>query len=183
VVKLRAIRLRLRYAGFFKPIAPMKTNSLPARNKGFTLVEMLVVITIIVILAGLSIGGYSFVTNKQAVSQAEVQIKWLDHALEDYKLDNGDYPPAGTSNSLYLLLYWTPASTTPPGKIYIPELNPTDNKQGWIDGAGAAVKIVDPWGAEYIYRLGSDADAKNPDFDIVSKGKDGIEKTADDLSN
>jgi general secretion pathway protein G len=166
-----------------KPIQPMKSNFSRARSKGFTLIEMLVVITIIVILAALSVGGLNFVTHRQAVSQAEVQIKLLENALEDYKLDNGIYPPTSNTNTLYKLLYWDATQTTPPGKIYIPQLAPIDNKFGWIDGTGAAAKIIDPWGQEYIYRIGSDAKAKNPDFDIVSKGKDAIEETADDIRN
>lgn len=161
----------------------MKTNHSHSPAKGFTLIELLVVITIIVILAALSVTGFNYVTQKQAISQAEIQIKLLENALEDYKLDNGTYPPAGTSNSLYTVLYYDGASKTPPGKIYIPQLYPDNNKQGWTNGKEAAVKINDPWGAEYIYRLGSDPQAKNPDFDIISVGKDGIEGTADDIRN
>ena len=161
----------------------MKTNLPHSPSRGFTLIELLVVITIIVILAGLSVTGFNYVTQKQALSQAQIQIDLLSNALEDYKLDNGDYPPAGNSNSLFKILYWDAASKTPPDKIYVSQLDPINNKQGWTEGTGAAAKIVDPWGAEYIYRLGSDPKTKNPDFDIVSKGKDAIEGTADDMRN
>lgn len=160
----------------------MKTNLSHSSARGFTLIELLVVIAIIVILAGLSVTGFNYVTQKQAFSQAEIQIKLLESALEDYKLDNGVYPPAGTSNSLYKLLYSDGASTTPPGKIYVNQLEP-NNKQGWTQGTGTAVTIIDPWGEEYIYRIGSDPKAKNPDFDIISIGKDGKEATADDVRN
>ncbi|QTN34405.1 type II secretion system protein [Akkermansiaceae bacterium] len=161
----------------------MKTNLSHSPAKGFTLIELLVVITIIVILAALSVGGFNYVTQKQALSQAAIQISLLDNALEDYKLDNGDYPPAGNSNSLYRILYWDPANATPPGKIYVNQLDPINNKQGWTEGTGANVKIMDPWGGEYIYRIGSDPKAKNPDFDILSKGKDATEDTPDDMRN
>jgi general secretion pathway protein G len=160
----------------------MKTHP-SSRRRGFTLIELLVVITIIVILAGLSMGGYSYVTRKQADSQAAVQISLLEKALEEYKLDNGEYPPTGTTNSLFLLLYWNAASTSPPGKIYLAELDPANNKQGWTDGTGAATKIIDPWGMEYIYRRGDHASAKNPDFDLASRGKDGVIGTPDDIDN
>jgi hypothetical protein len=43
------------------------------------------------------------------------------------------------------------------------------------------VTIIDPWGEEYIYTTG--AASKNPDFDIVSKGKDGILAPPDDGDN
>jgi general secretion pathway protein G len=165
----------------------MKTHPSSLLRRGFTLIELLVVITIIMILAGLSMGGYGYVTRKQADSQAAIQISLLSKALEEYKLDNGAYPPTGTTNSLYTLLYWSGANTSPPGKIYLADLDPNSKGQGWIDGTGAAATIRDPWGIEYIYRRGDDSVAKNPDFDLLSKGKDGLTGTtassADDIDN
>jgi general secretion pathway protein G len=165
----------------------MKTHPSSLLRRGFTLIELLVVITIIMILAGLSMGGYGYVTRKQADSQAAIQISLLSKALEEYKLDNGVYPPTGTTNSLYTLLYWSGANTSPPGKIYLADLDPNSKGQGWIDGTGAAATIRDPWGIEYIYRRGDDSVAKNPDFDLLSKGKDGLTGTtassADDIDN
>lgn len=165
----------------------MKTHSSSPRSRGFTLIELLVVITIIVILAGLSMGGYGYIVRKQADSQAAVQISLLSKAIEEYKLDNGVYPPTGNTNSLYILLYWTGANASPPGKIYLPDLDPNSKGHGWIDGTGPAAKILDPWGNEYIYRRGDDSAAKNPDFDLLSKGKNGLTGStalsADDIDN
>lgn len=154
----------------------MKTHSSEKKRSGFTLIEMLVTITIIVILAGLSLGGFKFILTKQANAQAAIQIKLLEKAIEEYKLDNGEYPPQGTgSNSLYTELYYNGAQEPPvnDSKIYLAELDPENNKQGWTQGTGAGVTIVDPWGRQFIYRTSSDPDAVNPDFDIVSMGKDG----------
>jgi general secretion pathway protein G len=160
----------------------MKTR-FPTHRRGFTLIELLVVITIIAILAGLSMGGYGYITRKQADSQANVQISLLSKALEEYKLENGTYPPTGSTNSLYTLLYWNGANATPPGKIYLADLDPNSKKHGWIDGTGAAARIIDPWGNEYIYRRGDNSSAKNPDFDLASRGKDGTLGNADDIDN
>lgn len=66
---------------------------------GFTLVEMLAVITIIVILAGLVVGGMGFVNDRQAREKAKVQIAMLEKALEDYKLDYGSYPLTANSST------------------------------------------------------------------------------------
>ncbi len=162
-------------------------NSQNARA-GFTLIEMLVTITIIVILAGLSLTGFKYVTTKQANSQAEIQIKLLETAIEDYKLDFGVYPPQGSgSNSLYTELYYNGAQDPPVNgsKIYISELDPDNNNQGWTNGTGGGVTIVDPWGAEYIYR---NPGTVNPDFDLLSKGQDGATdnggpKSKDDHAN
>ena len=158
----------------------MKANLHIRRSTGFTLIEMLVTITIVVILAGLSLGGFKFVSSKQANEQARIQIKLLERGLEEYKLDNGTFPTTSSTNDLFKALYFEGASTTPPGKIYISDLDPTNNKQGWTEGTGAGTKIVDPWGAEYIFRSPGQ---KNPDFDLISKGPDGTVGTPDDISN
>ncbi len=152
----------------------MKTNLNFRRTTGFTLIEMLVTITIVVILAGLSLGGFKFVTSKQANEQARIQIKLLERGLEEYKLDNGTFPPSG-SEELFKALYTDGASSSD-NKIYISDLDPNNNKQGWTQGS----KIVDPWGNEYIYRYPG---TKNPDFDLLSKGPDGSQGTPDDISN
>ena len=155
-------------------------NHHPSRSaRAFTLIELLVVITIIVILAGLSMGGYSYVTRKQADSQAAIQISLLSKALEEYKLDNGEFPATGKSIVLFEALYKNGIDNPNDSKIYLAELDPINNRQGWIEGTGSNIKIIDPFGNEYIYRRGVDAsgnpdnEAKNPDFDLVSKGKDG----------
>ncbi|RYG96958.1 MAG: prepilin-type N-terminal cleavage/methylation domain-containing protein [Alphaproteobacteria bacterium] len=63
----------------------------------FTLIELMAVITIIIILAGLVVGGLGFVTERQAKEKARVQIALLSKAIEEYKLDMGIYPPTGNS--------------------------------------------------------------------------------------
>lgn len=140
-------------------------------RRGFTLIEMLVTITIIVILAGLSLGGFKFVTAKQAKAQAEIQIKLISKALEEYKLDNGEYPPSSSGNgTLYTKLYYEGSQDATSGKIYLAELDPDHNKQGWTQGSDASVTIIDPWGKPYIYRAPGTI---NPDFDLISLGPDG----------
>lgn len=185
-------RGRAAYAN--QPHQPMKNpkQSRPA----FTLIEMLVTITIIVILAGLSLGGFKFVTTKQANSQAAIQIKLLEKGIEEYKLDNGVYPPQG-NNELYKALYWDSdndgvGATKPDGspldedqKIYLADLDAANNKQGWTQGKDASVTIIDPWAKEYIYR---NPGTVNPDFDLLSNGQDGATdnngpKSKDDHSN
>ncbi len=159
----------------------MKTHTTPLFRRGFTLIELVIVMSIITILAGLSVAGFGLANRRQNDSQAEIQINLLSYALEEYKLDNGVYPLTGNSNSLFTLLYWNGASGN--GKIYLTDLDPSSKKQGWIQGTGAAAIIVDPWGKEYIYVNGGDPSAKNPDFDLSSMGKDGLPGTPDDIDN
>lgn len=155
-------------------------------HRGFTLIEMLATITIIVILAGMVVAGTGFVKEKQRRSTAEVQIKLLAAGCEEFKLDNGYYPGIqentrgdgkNMSNELFTDLYWDsdrdgagPKSDADQ-KIYIADLDPENNKQGWIDGKGQSARILDPWNNEYRYRKGTNA--INPDFDLWSTGKDG----------
>ena len=148
---------------------------------GFTLMEMLVVISIIIILAGLTYGGFNYVKAKQAREQAKVQVGLLQLALEDYKADTGFYPEnprrTGTNGTeeIYDALY----PQEDDAKVYLPELNPENDSQGWLAGATGpgALKIYDPWGNEYRYRTnqaGSDTIyASNPDFELWSVGPDG----------
>ncbi len=177
----------------------MKSNPRQAKP-AFTLIELMAVITIIVILAGLVIGGMGYVTENRAKSQATVQIALLSKALEEYKLDMGTYPPTANSAngsgmsavSLYQALfkdgydYTTPA--TPPAtwtkatKIYLADLNPVTSKQGWVTTVTtvpASTTVVDPWGKEYSYRTATNSagaansNTQNPDFDLWSWGKNG----------
>lgn len=177
----------------------MKTNPRHGRA-AFTLIELMAVITIIVILAGLVVGGMGFVQERQAKEKAKVQLSLIAKALEEYKLDNGTYPPTGnktgafatsagttTSSILFDYLYWDSDRDTSGGpgdtdqKIYIPELDPvTSKQQGWTTGtASKTTTIVDPWGNQYCYRTAVDSTGnantgtQNPDFDLWSMGKDG----------
>jgi len=62
------------------------------RRQSFTLVELLIVMTIIGILAALTLGGATYAQRKAGVSRAQGEIQALSTALERYKIDNGIYP-------------------------------------------------------------------------------------------
>src|SRR6266513_1383980 len=62
------------------------------RECGFTIIELLVVISIIIILAGLILSTVGYVQKKGARSRAEAEIAAISAALENYKADNGIYP-------------------------------------------------------------------------------------------
>lgn len=143
--------------------------------------EMLVVIVIIVALAALAFVGLGHAKRTQNDEKARVQVELLRLALEDYRSDKGSYPENARSSgtdgttAIYDALY-------PQGggqKVYLPELNPENDPQGWLDGATGPGphRIVDPWGNEFRYRTnesGSDEIiAANPGFDLWSMGPDG----------
>lgn len=172
----------------------MKSNPLRGRA-GFTLIELMAVVVIIVILATLVVAGMGFAQEKQNRDSAKTQIALLAKAIEDYKLDMGKYPgkvdntPAagsGVTTELYEALFYegytasksgAPASADAASKIYLAELDPTSTKMTWVtqlkdkSDPPATAKIKDPWDVEFRYRKGTNA--QNPDFDLWSCGKNG----------
>src|SRR5438067_4348431 len=73
--------------------------------RAFTIIELLVVITIIIILGSLILSTVGYVQKKGARSRAEAEIAAMSAALESYKADNGIYPacpsPSPGAHALY----------------------------------------------------------------------------------
>jgi prepilin-type N-terminal cleavage/methylation domain-containing protein len=67
---------------------------------GFTILELLIVITIIAVLAGLTIATMGYVSGKARRSRAEAEIAAISAALENYKADNGVYPSDTATDAL-----------------------------------------------------------------------------------
>jgi general secretion pathway protein G len=169
----------------------MKNPAFRRRAAGFSLMELVVVVAIIVVLAALTMVGMSFINAKQARDKAKLQVKLLDLAIEDYHSDNKTYPPHQDAEGLkgdevlYKYLYYDGFQAKDEGgTIYLKELDPENNTKGgqaWMQGKDAQAQIVDPWGNPYRYRSGDAPDARNPDFDVFSCGPDG--KTHADPKN
>jgi type II secretory pathway pseudopilin PulG len=144
----------------------------------FTILELLVAITIIIILAGLVLAATGYVRQKAARSRAESEIAAMAAAIESYKTDNGTYPPHDGSNGAHALYEAlagdgndliggvTPAAGTPgsSGTSYMMlrnnmlRPNPPD----------ASAHVVDPFGNDYGYRTPLAPNAVNPTFDLWS---------------
>lgn len=133
---------------------PSKRKSRRTRSaeRGFTLVEILVVITIIAIVMSLVGPRVLNYLSESKVKAAKIQIESLASALDLYFLDVGQYP----SNSEGLtVLVQRPGSTA-----------------NW-NGPYLRGHVVpnDPWGKPYVYR----APGRNAAYDIISFGTDGHE--------
>jgi general secretion pathway protein G len=74
-------------------------HSLFRAPRGFTMVEILVVMAIMLLLAGLVLATSSYVHNKGARSRAEAEIAAMSAALDNYKADNGVYPSDTSVNA------------------------------------------------------------------------------------
>ena len=121
-------------------------------ERGFTLVEILVVITIIALVMALVGPRVLNYLGESKVKAAKIQIESLASALDLYFLDTGQYP--STSEGLNALVQR-------PGSV-----------AGW-NGPYLRGSVVpaDPWSRPYIYR----SPGQNGIYDIVSYGGDGQE--------
>ncbi len=119
-------------------------------QRGFSLIELLVVIIILGLIAGL-VGPRLFGRvgqSKQATAKAQIEL--LGAALDQYRLDVGSYPPAS---------------------IGLDGLVRNPNVPNW-DGPYLKKNAVpsDPWGKPYVYKC---CPGDHGDYDIVSYGADG----------
>lgn len=149
--------------------------------QGFTLVEILTVISIIVVLMAMTIGIGGWAQREAQVRRATVQVKLFENKLQEYEADNGEFPPGDGSDrssvSLYQELYENGILNNT--KVYMEELNPdsSDMFKRKIDNG----LILDPFKHKkpYFYLRGVDdngeerGDAFNPDFDLWSLGPNG----------
>jgi type II secretory pathway pseudopilin PulG len=70
------------------------------RYKAFTLIELVVVVGIIIVLAGLVLSTVGYARKKGALARAETEIAAMSAACENYKADNGVYPANSDTNTL-----------------------------------------------------------------------------------
>ena len=121
-------------------------------QRGFTLIEILVVVSILAILGALVVPKIMDRPNDARVVAAKQDIAAITAALKLYKLDNGRYP--STEQGLKAL-------------VEKPSGNPVPNN--WKAGGYLEKMPKDPWGNDYLFL--------NPgvkrDIDVMSYGADG----------
>jgi general secretion pathway protein G len=127
-----------------------------SNRKGFTLLEIIVVVFILSILVALVAPKIIGRTDDARITDTKLQIKNFEMALKLFKLDNGFYPD--TQQGLEALIEKPTVGRIPPK---------------YRDGGYLEQKKIpsDPWGNPYIYLC----PGLHGDFDVISYGADGKE--------
>src|SRR5947199_3675289 len=162
-------------------------------NCAFTLIELIVVITVIVILTGLVLSTVGYARKKGARARAETEIAAMSAACESYKADNGVYPSNSDTDTLNPISDVNP-STTPPNNYTRASLWLYEQLSGDATGnrqpsgksymafkpnmllpappsTAIVIAIADPFGNSYGYstRMASTGSGGyNPTFDLWS---------------
>lgn len=118
-------------------------------SRGFTLLELLVVLVVLGLLAGIVGPKYFNQLGRSETKVARAQIEGLSKALDIYRLELGHYP--STEQGL-AALNTAPSDEPNWGGPYLKKQVPQD-----------------PWGRDYIYRSPSEV----ADYELLSMGKDG----------
>jgi general secretion pathway protein G len=124
----------------------------PRASRGFTLIEVMVVVAILAILAAIIVPRIMGRPEEAKRIKAQIDIKSIEEALNLYKLDNGVYPT--TEQGLDAL-------------VKKPDTAPLPLK--WKDGGYLSRTPQDPGGRPYRYL----SPGEHGDFDVYSFGADG----------
>jgi prepilin-type N-terminal cleavage/methylation domain-containing protein len=169
------------------PVRESRLNG-QARLRAFTLIELLTVIGIIAILAGITFGVVKGVNERAAIGQAKAELASLSQAIEAYKLQYGSYPRAGTSSTLLtaaatnnqsgilfnaLMGKIGPKGDPINGKVFVEAskltLSSATTLPSPTDTVSVANAFIDPWGRQYVYAYA----AGWLRYNLLSVGPDG----------
>ncbi|MBK5352957.1 type II secretion system major pseudopilin GspG [Pseudomonas sp. TH41] len=146
---------------------PLRSNS-PRGQRGFTLIEIMVVVVIIGVLGAIVVPQFMSRPDQAKVTAAKIDIQAIATALEMYRLDNLHYP--STQQGLEAL------SKRPSGTPAARNWNP----KGYLKSLP-----VDPWGTPYQY-LNPGVRSVDGSYELYSLGSDGVtggEGHAADIGN
>ena len=127
-------------------------RSIPLRTRGFTLIEIMVVMVIIAILGALIGPQILGRVDEARVTKAQSDIRTLGTALDLYRMDNFTYP------------------STDQGLRALVERPGDPNVRNWKAGGYVQKLSKDPWGNDYQYLFPG---TRGGEYDLWSLGADG----------
>ena len=135
----------------------MKRRSLSRTRlrRGFTLLELLLVLVILVVIAGFGIQAFTGTREKAKKQQAKIMLGMLSTSLKQYQMEVNNLPSALEA------LHVMPADITDPND--------------WVKKMDKPVPL-DPWDHAYEYK------PNGSEFELRSVGPDGQSGTADDIT-
>ena len=139
-------------AGYTRCFYPLNGGLKRLSQRGFTLIEIMVVIVILGLLAAIVVPRIVGRTDEARRTTAGIQIKNIEQALHLFKLDNGFYPT--TDQGLEALV-------TKPSIGQIPN--------NWREDGYLPKVPKDSWGYEYVYL----SPGRHGMYDLISYGGDG----------
>ena len=139
---------------------PNPKSQIPNRRRAFTLVEMLLVVTIIGILAALVVPKIMGRSEQARITAAHADISGIKTALDAFEVDNGYYPKG--NNGL--------------GDLVAAPRDVKNWHGPYLDRIPS-----DPWGNNYIYSYPGKHNTSS--YDLLSVGPDAKEGTEDDIGN
>ena len=161
---------------------------------GYTLVEVLVVVSVILILAGISFGTASGVQAARMKSIAKAEIALIVQSLSNFNNHFGEYPitEGEEDNALTLskaLLGWKVFSRNasqmvdrkviPDGGIKtfieLSKILHDGDSSSLDDVMPSNVRFIDPWGNAYVYAYKESSEWDNYSYVLYSKGPDGAD--------
>ena len=132
-----------------------------AYTRGFTLVEMLLVLLILATLAAIVIPKFTGRSKQARETAAQTQISGFSTALDAFEVDNGYFP------------------TTEDGLA--PLLEQPKEAKNWRGPYLKQAIPLDPWGNPYVYECPGKNNPKG--YDLMSMGADSKSGTDDDIKN